>query len=32
LIGVLVTALVVVVLLPMWWFGLLLRLWRGVRR
>jgi hypothetical protein len=32
LIGVLVTALVVVVLLPMWWFGLLLRVWRGVRR
>jgi hypothetical protein len=28
----LLAALVVLVLLPVWWLGLLLRLWRGVRR
>lgn len=30
--GMLVAALVVLILLPVWWFGLLLRIWRGVRR
>lgn len=32
MIGILLTALIVVVLLPVWWLGLILRVLRGVRR
>jgi hypothetical protein len=32
MIGALLTVLIVLVLLPVWWFGSVLRLWRGVRR